>query len=186
MVGINIKKKNFFYVIVLLLTLITMIIGLTFAYLKFIASQKKDSTILYTGTLQVNYIDGVYLKDPILYPKKNVNYDTYDDVYRNRFQVTSTGSLDQTISVDMIISRNDFAENALKYAIYNSFGILLDTGNISKSGNINLVDNVFLASNSSAVYTLIIWWDDTDYNQINEGGSVISGRIDVYAKQIVY
>ena len=62
----SIKKKNLFYTIVLILTLIVMIVGATLAYYKLVASQKEDSTVLYTGTLQIQYLDGVYIKDPEL------------------------------------------------------------------------------------------------------------------------
>ena len=43
--------------IVLLLTLITMIIGATLAYLNLVGSQKEEGTVLYTGTVKINYID---------------------------------------------------------------------------------------------------------------------------------
>ena len=72
----NIKKKNLFYMIVLILTLITLLVGVTLTYYKYLASQKEDSTVLYTGTLAIEYIDGVYIKDPELYPMDNVTYET--------------------------------------------------------------------------------------------------------------
>ena len=33
------------------------------------------------------------------------------------------------------------------------------TGSVPKTGNINLVSNVFLGSKETARYTLIIWWN---------------------------
>ena len=178
------KKKNLFYMIVLILTLLTMIIGATLAYYKFIASQKEGGTVLYTGTLSIEYIDGTYINNPYLYPLKNVNYDTFDYVYRNNFAITSTGTLDQTIWLDLYITDNKFAENALKYAIYNNEGVEMQRGYVPNSGKVNIASNLYLGSKNTAKYTLIIWLDDTDYNQNFETESTITGRIDVYAKQV--
>ena len=179
------QKKNLFYMIVLILTLITMIVGATLAYYKLVASQKKDSTVLYTGTLQIEYLDGIYIENPNLEPLKNVNFKTYKKVYRNNFAITSTGSLDQTISVDLVISHNEFYENALKYAIFNSEGLEMQRGVVpQEEGKVNIANNLYLAHNATTRYTLIIWLDNTNYVQNFEMGNTVSGRIDVYAKQV--
>ena len=184
MVESSTKKKELFYIIVLILTLITMIIGATFAYFKLVGSQKKDSTVLYTGTLRINYIDGVYVYDPELLPMDNVGYNTYDNVYRNTFEILSTGTLDQNIEINFEVTKNDFSDGALKYIVFNQNGKQLGTGNVPKSGRINLARNVYLASGEGARYTIIIWWNSTNTNQTAEAGSVISGKIDAEAKQI--
>ena len=184
MVENSTKKKELFYIIVLILTLITMIIGATFAYLKRVGSQKEEGTVLYTGTLKINYIDGVYIYNPELLPMKTANYNTYDNVYRNTFEIQSTGTLDQTIAIDLEIQSNDFNENSLKYIIYSNEGKQLGTGYVPKTGNINLVNNVFLGHGETARYTIIIWWYSTNSNQTSEIGSVITGKINAEAKQI--
>ena len=178
------QKKNLFYMIVLILTLITMIVGATLAYYKLVASQKKESTVLYTGTLQIEYLDGTYIENPELEPLRSVNYNTYNKVYRNNFAVTSTGTVDQTISVDMVITSNEFYENALRYIIYNSEGIEMQSGNVPQTGKVNIAKNLYLAHNGTTRYTLIVWLDNTSYNQNFEMGSTVTGRIDVYAKQV--
>ena len=81
MVENSTEKKRTFYIVVLILTLITMIIGATLAYLRLVGSQKEEGTVLYTGTLQINYIDGTYIKNPELFPLKTVDVNTYDKVY---------------------------------------------------------------------------------------------------------
>ena len=184
MVESSTKKKELFYIIVLILTLITMIIGATFAYLKLVGSQKKEGTVLYTGTVRINYIDGTYIKNPELLPMQTVNYNTYDKVYRNTFEIKSTGTLDQTIDIDLEIEHNDFNENSLKYVVYSNEGKELATGYVPKTGKINLVNNVYLGHGETARYTIIIWWYSTDANQMSEFGSVITGRINAEAKQI--
>ena len=184
MVESSTKKKEMFYIIVLILTLIAMIIGATFAYFKLVGSQKEESTILYTGTLKINYINGTEIENPALLPLESVDYNTHERVYRNNFEITSTGTLDQTISVDLEITQNDFKDGSLKYVLYSNQGKQLASGNVPKSGTINLTNNVYLGSKESARYTLIIWWNSTDVNQTDEIGSVIIGRINADAKQI--
>jgi len=179
-------KKKIFYMIVLILTFVAMIIGATLAYFSLIASQEKEGTVLYTGTLQINYIDGTYIKNPELIPTKNVNYNTTKGVYRNNFAVTSSGTLDQTISVELEVSKNEFTKNGLKYAIYNSKGGLMNNGYVPQSGKINLTNNIYLKNNDSERYTLIVWLDNTNYNQNYEMGNIITGKINIYAKQIKY
>lgn len=180
------EKKKLFYLIVLILTFITMIIGATLAYFKLVASQKEEGTVLYTGTLQINYIDGTYIKNPKLMPLKTVTYNTYDDVYRNNFTVTSSGTLDQIISIDLDVSKNEFLENAIKYAIFNSKGDLINSGSVPKTGIVTMANNMYLASNNSASYTLIVWLDNTNYNQNDEMGKIITGKITVNAVQVKY
>ena len=180
------EKKQLFYIIVLILTLITMIIGATFAYFKLVGSQKKEGTVLYTGTLQINYIDGKYITNPELFPVKSVDYSTYDKVYRNHFGIKSTGTLDQTVSIDIDITTNEFPENVLKYNVYNNEGMQLATGNVPKSGNINLANNIFLGHGETAYYTVIIWWQSTNYDQAGEMGPGGAGRIKATVKQIKY
>ncbi len=180
------KKKSIFYLIVLLLTLIVMIIGATLAYFKLMASQKEEGTVLYTGTLQINYIDGIYLKDPILYPVKNVTFNTYENVYRNNFAISSTGTLNQIIAIDLVISKNEFVKNSLKYALYNNQGHLLASDYVQESGTQNILNNTYLAHGDTTNYTLIIWLEDINNNQNINMGSIISGRLDVHAIQAKY
>lgn len=172
--------------IVLILTLITMIIGATLAYFSLVASQQEEGTVLYTGKLEINYIDGVYIKNPTLLPMPEPNYNTYENVYRNNFSVTSSGTLEQTISVELEISNNEFQENAIKYIIYNEKGQKLANGNVPKTGKITLISDMYLSKTGTVKYTLIIWLDNTNYNQNSEMGKVITGKININSKQIRY
>jgi len=180
------SKKRFFYMIVLILTLITMIIGATLAYFSLIASQKEEGTVLYTGKLEINYIDGVYIKNPELLPIKNPGYNTYKNVYRNSFSVASSGTLNQTISVELVVSNNEFRDGVMKYAIYNDSGEKITSGNVPKEGPVTLASDMYLEATGIAKYTLIIWLDNTNYNQNFEMGNTITGRINVYSKQVRY
>ena len=108
--------------IVLVLTLVIMIIGATMAYFSLLSSQKEEGTVLYTGKLEINYIDGVYIKNPELIPTRNPGYNTYKGVYRNSFSVASSGTLEQTITLELEVANNEFIENAMKYAVFNEDG----------------------------------------------------------------
>jgi len=181
------EKKQLFYTIVLLLTLIIMIIGTTIAYFSLVSSQKEEGTKLYTGKLEINYIDGTYIKDPELWPMKKPSFDTYENVYRNTFQVTSSGTLDQTISVDLIVSRNDFEDAVIKYVIYSETGVELSSGDLpQETGKVNLTNNLYLAHDGTAKYTLIVYLNSTDYNQNFSMGSAITGKLVVTSKQLKY
>lgn len=180
------SKKSIFYMIVLILTLITMIVGATLAYFKMIASQEEEGTVLYTGKLEINYIDGVYIKNPELIPIKNPGYDTYKGVYRNSFAVASSGTLEQAISLELQVSTNEFKTNAIKFAIFNEKGQKITNGNVPKEGKITLASDMYLAPTGTAKYTLLIWLDNTGYNQNDQMGKTISGKINIHSKQIRY
>ena len=180
------KKKRIIYLIILILTLITMIISTTIAYFSYIDSQKQDSTKLYSGTLKISYVDGIYIENPALYPLSNVTYNTKDKVYRNTFTISSYGTLDQKLKITLIINKNEFAPNELKYSIYNETGKEISTGYVQKEGKLAIADDLYLESNDSTNYTLIIWLDDKNYLQNESMGKNVSGSIEVNATQIKY
>lgn len=176
------SKKSIFYMIVLILTLITMIIGATLAYFKLMSSQKEEGTKLYTGKLEINYIDGVYVRNPELVPLKNPTYNTYDGVYRNSFSVASSGTLDQTITLEIEIGINEFSEGTLRYILFNEKGEKISTGSVHKEGSKAIASNMFLSSTGTAKYTLIIWLSNNATNK--EMGKRISAKINIHSKQL--
>ncbi len=181
------EKKQLFYTIVLIMTLIVMIIGTSIAYFSLVSKQKDEGTKLYTGKLEINYIDGTYIKDPELWPMEKPGFNVLDHVYRNTFQVTSSGTLDQTISVDLLVSRNDFKSGEIRYVIYSEKGIELSSGNVpQETGKVNLTNNLYLAHNGTAKYTLIVYLARTNYNQNFAMGSAITGKLLVTSKQLKY
>lgn len=177
-------KKNFFYVVILILTLITMIVGITFALYSLMASQKKDGTVLYTGKLELNFIDGIYIDNPTLFPRSTPSVNDYDNVYRNNFVITSTGTLDQRISISVEMLENTFTNGNIKYALYNANNVLMNTGTLPSSGVINMADNLFLGYNESARYLLLVWFDENNQNQNDDMGKVIKAKINVESIQI--
>lgn len=177
-------KKNFFYVVILILTLITMIMGISFALYSLMASQKKDSTVLYSGKLELNFIDGIYIDNPVLFPRGVPSASDYDNVYRNNFVITSTGTLDQRISISVEVLENTFSNGNIKYALYNANNVLLNTGILPETGIVNMVSNLFLGYNDSARYLLLVWFDENGQDQNGDMGKVIRGKINVESMQI--
>lgn len=180
------EKKKIFYMIVLVLTLITMIIGATLAYFSLLSSQEEEGTVLYTGKLEINYIDGVHIQNPELIPTKNPNFNTYDGVYRNNFSVASSGTLEQVISIELEVTNNEFREDAIKYAIYNEKGLKITEGYVPKEGKITMLSDIYLSAKGTAKYTLMVWLDNTGYNQNDEMGKRIVGKINIHSRQIRY
>ena len=180
------SKKSLFYMRVLIFTLIIMIIGATIAYFSLLDSQKEEGTVLYTGKLEINYIDGVYIKDPELIPTKNPNYNTYKGVYRNSFSIASSGTLEQTIDLELDVANNEFIEGAIKYAIFNEAGNRITTGVVPQEGKVTLATNMYLSATGTAKYTLMVWLDNTNYNQNGEMGKTITGKINIHSKQLRY
>ena len=80
------NKKDFFYIIVLILTFITAIVGATFALYTFIFSQKEGSSAVYTGTLSIEYLSGEIISFNLLYPTEKPSMGTEKNVYKNNFK----------------------------------------------------------------------------------------------------
>ena len=67
----DLKSKNdIFYLIVLILTIITLMVGITFTYFSLVAKEKDDSTKVKTGSIAINYIDGASINSNGLIPRK--------------------------------------------------------------------------------------------------------------------
>ena len=67
------RKNDIFYLLLLFFTLITMIIGITFTYFSLLTKEEDDSTKVQTGTLAINYIDGIAIDTYALMPINEPN-----------------------------------------------------------------------------------------------------------------
>ena len=181
----QIKKINKYYIIVLILCLIIFIIGITFAYYSFVAGEKEDSTRIYTGTLIINFKDGVEIHNPYLIPRYEPNsLNDNKDLYTNKFSIESTGTLDQTFDVYLNVTTNEFKENSLNYKIFNSKGNAIKKGYITKNGNMKLIENTYLDAKDKAEYTLVIWMAENGKNQNDEQAKSLIGNLSVEAVQV--
>lgn len=180
------SKNDIFYLIVLVLTMITMIIGITFTYFSFIAKEKDDSTKVQTGSIAINYIDGVSINSDGLIPRKEPSLGESYAVYTKRFAVSSSGTLDQTLDIYIKVTKNEFLNNNLKFALYNSNGSKISSGSIPSSGKVLLVSGDILKTNSTNSYTVIIWLNDDGTNQNYEMSNAFVGGFDINAQQLKY
>lgn len=180
------SKSDLFYFIVLILTLIIMVIGVTFTYFSLIASDKEDSTIIKTGTLAINYVDGNAIDTYALMPINEPDLSTEYSVYKKNFSVRSTGTLDQTLDIYMYITNNQFDDNILGYSLYDSVGNKLSKGDIPKNGRILLNSGIYLKSNEEKKFTVLIWLKENNKQQDYEMGKTFTGGFDITASQIKY
>ena len=128
------SKNDIFYLILFVLTIITMIVGITFTYFSLIASEDEDSTKVQTGSISINYIDGEKIDTYALIPINEPTLNTKYSVYKKRFAVSSNGSLDQTLDIYINVTDNKFKNDALGFSLYNSDNRKIATGRIPSSG----------------------------------------------------
>lgn len=184
------SKNDIFYLIVLVLTMITMIIGITFTYFSFIAKEKDDSTKVKTGSIAINYIDGIAINSNGLIPRKEPSLGESYAVYTKRFAVSSSGTLDQILDIYIKVTKNEFLNNNLKFALYNSNGSKISSGSIPTKNEDNdkvlLISGDILKTNSTNSYTVIIWLNDDGTNQNYEMNNTFVGGFDINAQQLRY
>lgn len=177
------SRKDFFYIIILILTFITVIVGAAFALYAFLYSQKEGSSAVYTGTLSIEYLSGEIINCNYLYPTNNPRVSSDKNVYRNNFRVRNTGSLDSLLQIKVDINHNEFSNNTLMYSIYNSDEEELSNGYIEGT-SVNIVgNNILLKANSEEEYVLVIWIKESGTNQNSEMRKNLSGTIQVDASQ---
>ena len=180
------SRTDIFYFIVLILTLVIMIVGVTFTYFSLIASDEEDSTKIKTGTLAINYIDGIAIDTYALMPINEPNLSTKYSVYKKSFSVQSSGTLDQTLNISMFVTDNDFDDKALSYALYDSTGYKISNNSIPKTGDILIGSNIYLKSNEKKTFTVLIWLQENNKNQDYEMGNTFKGGFNIDASQIKY
>lgn len=177
------EKKDLFYIVVLILTLIAVIIGITFATYYFLHRQKEGSSSVYTGTLLIEYKSGNTIKGNYLIPREEPNYEDTENVYVNNFSVTNNGTLDSILRVNLDLGENDFTENILMYKLFNSEQNLLIKGRITSNGAITIIDNIELPSMKSEDFRLLIWLNETGVEQNEDMKKSLTGAIAVEANQ---
>ena len=179
------NKSDIFYFILLVLTLITMLVGITFTYFSLLSSEKEDSTRIKTGTISINYVDGREINTYLLLPIDEPNLDTKYSVYKKMFTVSSSGTLDQTMDLYITITRNDFVNNALKFALYDSNNKKIANGNIPSSGKVLMKDSEYLKSGEEKSYTVLIWLQENNENQDYEQRNSFVGGFEIDARQVI-
>lgn len=180
----NDKKKEIFNLIIYLLIIFFIGIGATFSYFSLIDGAEKDSTKIYAGKMDINFIQGQEVSVDVLVPINEPNYNTTANVYRNKFEISTTGTLEQMVSINFETSLNEFTSNSIKYAIYSGNGNKLKTGYINEEKNV-LVDNLYFKENENKEFVLLLWLDNSN-NQNSNQGKRLTGTIIVESTQLKY
>ena len=181
--GSHAGRKDFFYIVVLILTFITVVVGMTFAIYAWIFRHEEGSSAVYTGTLSVEYFSGNIIDVDLLWPVSKPTFDTKNNVYRNQFRVTNTGSLGGIIDIKIQIDKNEFSDNTLMYVLYTSSGDELVTGSLNGNDDVVIASNVMLDGGASENYVLIVWLNESNNNQNTEMRKDFIGTIFVDANQ---
>jgi len=182
------SRNDIFYFILLILTMITMVVGVTFTYFSILAKEKDDSTRVQTGSLSINYVDGKEINTYALLPISEPNLSTKYSVYKKSFSVRSDGTLDQTLDLYITVTESNFENNALRFALYDSDNNKISTGYIpsTKGEKVLMASGVSLKSNNAENFTVLIWLQENNQNQDNQQGKAFVGGFDITATQVKY
>lgn len=178
------RKKDLFYLILLILTMVTMVVGITFTYFSLLAKEKNDSTVIKAGTLAINYIEGQTINTYALLPISEPNLNTKYSVYKKSFAVSSSGTLDQNMDIYLNITKSDFKAGDLHFNFYDASGNKLSTGSIPNVGSVLLSSNVFLKAGDNKTFTILIWLQDDDYTYDYTENDYFVGGFDINARQV--
>jgi len=179
------SKKEIFNIVLYLLIIFFIGTGLTFSYFALVAQADKDSTQIYAGTMDINFIEGQEVSTDILYPIKEPSFNTTNNVYRNRFAIRTNGTLEQMVSINFETSFNEFLKDSIRYAIYTGNGIKLATGYINEEKSI-LANNLYFSENETREFVLLIWLSNNNVNQNLDQGKEMNGTIVVESTQLKY
>lgn len=178
------SKRDIFYLILLVLTLITMLVGITFTYYSLMISEDEDSTQIKTGTLSINYIDGRKIDTYALLPINEPSLNSKYSVYKKHFSVNSSGTLDQVLDLYINVTENEFVSESLKFALYNSYNKKISDGYIPSSGRVLMKSGDYLKSGGTNNYTVLIWLQENNMNQDLEQSKTFMGGFDIVANQV--
>ena len=177
------SKKEFFYIVVLILTFITVIIGATYALYYFVDSQKEGTSAVYTGTLSIEYLSGDIIDSHLLKPAYEPTLETVDNVYRNNFRVTNTGSLDSLLDIVVVVNENEFSDETIMYSLYNEEEEVIDSGYMEGEDDVYLARNIILENNTTKEFILLVWLNENGELQNSEMRNSLMGRIRIDASQ---
>lgn len=178
------SKKEVFLIVIYLISIFFIGIGVTFSYFSMVKSANKDSTKIYSGTLNINYIQGSDVSIDVLYPISEPSFNTSRNVYRNKFGVNTDGTLEQNVSIRFFASDTTFSNNSIKYALYNSNGTKIETGYINKGLTV-LTDNLYFKSVETREFVLLLWLDENSKDQNLEQDKKLTGTIIIESTQLI-
>ena len=178
------NRKDFFYLVVLILTFIIVILGATYAVYTMIYSHKEGTSSVYTGTFSVEYLSGDIIDCNLLTPMESVDLNDDTNIYKNNFRVTNTGTLAGVFSIILEINENEFSDKTLMYSIYDDNGLVIEDY-LEGQDEIILAKKIVLERKVSKDYILVVWIKENGENQNIEMKKKLLGQIRVDASQKV-
>ena len=188
------NKKDFFYLVVLILTFIIVVLGATYAVFTRIDKRVEGSSRVYTGTFSVEYLSGEIINCNWLKPIQGVDLNDDTNIYKNNFRVTNTGSLKAYYNVVLKIIENDFPVGVLDdgkpnyilwYSIYDDTGLLGEAPFREEQDEVILLTNEELEKKGDYKdYTLVVWIKENGSPQDSGMRKKLLGRILIDASQI--
>ena len=176
------NKKDFFYIVVLILTFITVIVGATFALYSLIFTHEKGGSAVYTGSLSIEYLTGNIINFNLLKPMEELNLEDNSNIYKNEFRVTNTGTLDGKLSIILEINVNEFSNETLMYSLYDDKGLITERF-LEGKREITISNDIELEHESTKNFTLVIWLKENGEDQNKEMRKNLTGQIRVDASQ---
>lgn len=183
----NIKytTKEKFLIVFYLFMIFFLGLGITFSYFLLADSAEKNTTKVYAGRLDVNYIQGNIIAADKLYPRDEPNFNSTKDVYRNRFTVSTDGTLEQNVEIGFDITKSEFSSDMIRYALYNSDGTMISTGYLNE-GYVVMAKNLYFKPIESREFEMFIWLESKSFAQGEEQGKKLFGKILINSKQFGY
>lgn len=182
--NIKYSKKEKILIIFYLIMICFLGLGISYSFYLLAQSAEKDSTKVYAGRLDINYIQGNVVSTESLQPIPEPDFYTTDTVYRNTFGVRTDGTLEQTVEIGFDVSKNEFTDDMLRYALYTEEGIKLATGYLNE-GFVTMIDNVYFKAVETRNFVLMIWLEEKPYEQYEQGNRLY-GKIVINSKQYGY
>ena len=183
--NIKYSKKEKFLIIFYLVMIIFLGVGITFSFYLLASSAEDDSSRVYAGRLDVNYIQGNEVTADTLYPIASVDFNTVENVYRNRFSVGTDGTLEQNVEIGFNITKSEFSNDMVRYTLFSGAGVELSTGYLNE-GFVTMQDNLYFKEIETRDFVLIIWLEEKPFEQSEEQGNRLFGKIVINSKQYGY
>lgn len=171
--------KKRLYIIFNLLLVITLIVGLTLAWMDFKKSTriepiKSELNVFYATGSDISFNSLIKSSEP------DINNNCLNnECYRNDFVVSNLGELNGILNGSMTITKNEYENSKLMYSIYNGDVKIVDKTPIT-SNSFDLFKNISIEENKSInIYTLFIWLDETS----NLEKQYFNGNINIIGKK---
>ena len=186
------SDKKIFYVVIALCVAILLIVGVSFAYFVSSVGSAEDAVQVKSATVTISYTEGTIVNATNLIPSSQTVmtqafHDTgsygvckdkngYDVCTAYEFTVTA-GTEPQEIVGTLSVTKNEFT--GLKYMVLDEDDqeVTPVTALGDQSGNITFIANDTVDASASKTYHLIIWLDETNQPQEEQGKEFVAGVV---------